>query len=39
MGKTVAEIEALLPGLETKKEAIRQAIIAQGVSVPQNALI
>jgi len=39
MGKTVAEIEALLPGLETKKEAIRQAIIAQGVSVPSNALI
>lgn len=39
MGKTVAEIEALFPGLETKKEAIRQAIIAQGVSVPQNALI
>lgn len=39
MGKTVAEIEALFPGLETKKEAIRQAIIAQGVNVPQNALI
>lgn len=39
MGKTVAEIEALFPGLETKKEAIRQAIIAQGVSVPQDALI
>ena len=39
MGKTVAEIEALFPGLETKKEAIRQAIIAQGVNVPQSALI
>ena len=39
MSRTVAEIEALFPGLETKKEAIRQAIIAQGVNVPQSALI
>lgn len=39
MGRTVSEVEALLPGLATKKENIRQAIIAQGVDVPANATV
>ena len=39
MSRTVAEIEALFPSLQTYKTNIRNAIIAQGVDVPNNATV
>lgn len=39
MSRTVAEIEALFPSLQTYKTNIRNAIIAQGVDVPSNATV
>ena len=39
MSRTVSEIEALFPSLQTYKTNIRNAIIAQGVDVPSNATV
>ena len=37
MGKTLQEVEALIPNLVNIKSQIRQAIIDKGVEIPQDS--